>query len=81
MLLRLAALGLEATVSLGYHDAVDTATVIVTALTALLLPWMAWVSKVLLHIQIQLARGEENFDRVRDQLADHEARLRVIENR
>ena len=50
-------------------------------LTALLLPWMAWVSKILIDIQVRLARGEENFDRVRDTLDDHETRLRALEGR
>ncbi len=57
----------------------DPSTILLAVLTALLLPWMAWCSKQLLQIQIRLARGEENFDRLADQLADHEARIRVIE--
>ena len=52
-----------------------------TILTVLLLPWMAWVSKILISIQVRLARGEENFDRVRDTLDDHETRLRALEAR
>ena len=40
---------------------------------------MAWSSKVLIQIQIQLARGEENFDRIQKDLEDHEFRLRFIE--
>ena len=60
---------------------VDAATGILTILTILLLPWMAWVSKILISIQVRLARGEENFDRVRDTLDDHEARLRALEAR
>ena len=50
-------------------------------LTALLLPWMAWVSKILIDIQVRLARGEENFDHVHETLNDHEARLRALEAR
>ena len=42
---------------------------------------MAWVSKILISIQVRLARGEENFDRVRETLTDHEARLRALEAR
>ena len=60
---------------------VDAATGILTILSILLLPWMAWVSKILISIQVRLARGEENFDRVRDTLDDHEARLRALEAR
>ena len=41
---------------------------------------MAWSSKVLIKIQIQLARGEENFDRVKDTLDDHETRIRTLES-
>lgn len=55
--------------------------IIPVILTALLLPWMAWVSKILIDIQVRLARGEENFDRVHDTLDDHEARLRALEAR
>ena len=55
--------------------------VVLLLLTVLLLPWMAWVSKVLMDIQVRLARGEETFDRVRTDLDDHEARLRVLEAR
>ncbi len=57
----------------------DASTGMLTILTVLLLPWMAWVSKILISIQVRLARGEENFDRVRDTLNDHEARLRELE--
>lgn len=60
---------------------VDAATGLLGVLTVLLLPWMAWVSKILISIQVRLARGEENFDRVRDTLDDHEARLRALEAR
>ena len=59
----------------------DATTGLLTLITVLLLPWMAWVSKVLISIQIRLARGEENFDRVRDTLDDHETRLRALEAR
>ena len=59
----------------------DAATGILTILSILLLPWMAWVSKILISITVRLARGEENFDRVRDTLDDHEARLRALEAR
>ena len=59
----------------------DAATGILTILSVLLLPWMAWVSKILISITVRLARGEENFDRVRDTLDDHEARLRALEAR
>lgn len=57
----------------------DPATTLLTVLTIVLLPWMAWVSKVLISIQIRLARGEEFFERVRDSLRDHEERLRILE--
>jgi hypothetical protein len=40
---------------------------------------MAWCSVQLLQIQIRLARGEENFDRLSNQLDDHEDRIRTIE--
>jgi hypothetical protein len=40
---------------------------------------MAWCSVQLLQIQIRLARGEENFDRLSSQLDDHEGRIRTIE--
>ena len=59
----------------------DATTGLLTLITVLLLPWMAWVSKILISIQIRLARGEENFDRVRDTLDDHETRLRALEAR
>lgn len=61
------------------YATVDASTGMLTILTVLLLPWMAWVSKILISIQVRLARGEENFDRVRDALDDHEARLRKLE--
>lgn len=57
----------------------DPQTIILTVLTGLLIPWMAWSSKVLIRIQIQLARGEENFDRLHKNVEDHEHRLRLIE--
>jgi hypothetical protein len=57
----------------------DPTIALLTLLTALLLPWMAWLSKILVSIQIRLARGEENFDRVNNILNDHETRLRNLE--
>ncbi len=57
----------------------DPTIVLLTLLTALLLPWMAWLSKILVSIQIRLARGEENFDRVNNILNDHETRIRNLE--
>lgn len=57
----------------------DPTIALLTLLTALLLPWMAWLSKILISIQIRLARGEENFDRVNNILNDHETRLRNLE--
>jgi|TARA_R110000765_G_scaffold189855_1_gene295196 hypothetical protein len=57
----------------------DPTTVLLATLTCLLLPWMAWVSKILISIQIRLARGEENFDRVRNSIEDHETRIRALE--
>lgn len=57
----------------------DPSTILLALLTALLIPWMAWCSVQLLQIQIRLARGEENFDHLTDQLADHEDRIRTIE--
>ena len=57
----------------------DPSTILLALLTVLLFPWCAWCSKQLLQIQIRLARGEENFDRLTDQLDDHEARIRTIE--
>jgi len=58
---------------------VDPSTILLALLTALLIPWMAWCSVQLLQIQIRLARGEENFDRLSSQLEDHEDRIRTIE--
>jgi hypothetical protein len=58
---------------------VDPSTILLALLTTLLDPWMAWCSVQLLQIQIRLARGEENFDRLSNQLDDHEARIRTIE--
>lgn len=58
----------------------DPTTIILAILTGLLIPWMAWSSKVLIRIQIQLARGEENFDRITKHVEDHEHRLRIIES-
>ncbi len=55
-------------------------TVLLALLTALLVPWIAWSSNVLISIRVQLARGEENFDRLKDALDDHERRLRVLES-
>ena len=57
----------------------DPSTILLALLTALLIPWMAWCSVQLLQIQIRLARGEENFDRLSSQLDDHEDRIRTIE--
>lgn len=57
----------------------DPSTILLALLTALLIPWMAWCSVQLLQIQIRLARGEENFDRLSSQLDDHEGRIRTIE--
>ena len=57
----------------------DPSTILLALLTALLIPWMAWCSVQLLQIQIRLARGEENFDRLSNQLEDHEDRIRTIE--
>jgi len=59
--------------------AADPSTIILGMLTALMLPWMAWVSKILISIQVRLARGEENFERFKDTLDDHEARIRTLE--
>lgn len=59
---------------------VDVQTVILALLTAILLPWCSWVSLVLIRIQIQLARGEENFDRFKEMLEDHEERIRTLES-
>lgn len=61
------------------YSSVDASTGILAILTVLLLPWMAWVSRVLISITVRLARGEENFDRVRDTLDDHETRIRQLE--
>tara|TARA_R110000824_G_scaffold168866_3_gene345838 strand:- start:4325 stop:4516 length:192 start_codon:yes stop_codon:yes gene_type:complete len=57
----------------------DPTIALLSLLTVMLLPWMAWLSKILISIQIRLARGEENFDRVNSVLEDHEARLRTLE--
>jgi len=48
-------------------------------LSAVLIPWMGWCSVQLLQIQVRLARGEENFDRVNGMMQDHEQRLRALE--
>ena len=50
-------------------------------LTGCLLPWMAWVSTVLIKIEIRLARGDAVLDNVEDQLEDHEQRIRALERR
>jgi hypothetical protein len=41
---------------------------------------MGWTSRQLLLIQIKLARGEENFDRLQDAVDDHENRIRTLES-
>ena len=50
-------------------------------LTGCLLPWMAWVSTVLIKIEIRLARGDEVLNNVEGKLDDHEQRLRKLEGR
>ena len=57
----------------------DTTVVLITLLTSVMVPWMAWLSKILVSIQIRLARGEENFDQGNRILTDHEARIRILE--
>lgn len=57
----------------------DIAVVLITFLTSVMVPWMAWLSKILISIQIRLARGEENFDQVNKMLSDHETRIRLLE--
>ena len=49
-------------------------------LTGCLLPWMAWVSTVLIKIEIRLARGDAVLDNVEATLADHEQRIRALES-
>ena len=50
-------------------------------LTACLLPWMAWISTVLIKIEIRLAKGDEALENAEERLADHEQRLRALEQR
>ncbi len=50
-------------------------------LTACLLPWMAWISTVLIKIEIRLAKGDEALETAEERLADHEQRLRALESR
>ena len=50
-------------------------------LTACLLPWMAWISTVLIKIEIRLAKGDEALETVEERLADHEQTLRALEHR
>jgi len=50
-------------------------------LTGCLLPWMAWVSTVLIKIEIRLARGDEVLDNVEEKLDDHEQRIRALESK
>jgi len=59
---------------------VDATAVILALLTVLLIPWMGWTSRQLLLIQIKLARGEENFERLQDAVDDHEQRIRTLES-
>ena len=56
----------------------DTSSLILALLTALI-GWCSWASLVLIRIQIQLARGEENLDRLKETIEDHEERIRVLE--
>ena len=42
---------------------------------------MAWVSTVLIKIEIRLARGDAVLDNGEDQLEDHEQRIRALERR
>jgi hypothetical protein len=53
--------------------------IMLLALSAVLIPWMGWCSVQLLQIQVRLARGEENFDRVNGIMQDHEQRIRALE--
>ena len=49
-------------------------------LTACLVPWMAWISTVLIKIEIRLAKGDEALETAEERLADHEQRIRVLES-
>jgi hypothetical protein len=48
-------------------------------LTGCLIPWMAWISTVLIKIEIRLARGDEKIADVERTVADHEQRIRKLE--
>jgi hypothetical protein len=58
---------------------VDPQTLILALLTALL-GWCSWASLVLIRIQVQLAKGEQNFDHFKETLEDHEERIRTLES-
>ena len=49
-------------------------------LTACLVPWMAWISTVLIKIEIRLAKGDEALETAEERLADHEQRIRALES-
>jgi len=49
-------------------------------LTACLLPWMAWISTVLIKIEIRLAKGDEALETAEKRLSDHEQRIRALES-
>lgn len=55
-------------------------TVLLSLLTVLLVPWVAWSSKVLISIQVQLARNHEKVNLLKTAFADHETRLRTLES-
>jgi hypothetical protein len=48
-------------------------------LTGCLIPWMAWISTVLIKIEIRLARGDEIIADVERTVTDHEQRIRELE--
>jgi hypothetical protein len=41
---------------------------------------MAWISTVLIKIEIRLAKGDEALETAEKRLADHEQRIRVLES-
>jgi hypothetical protein len=49
-------------------------------LTACLVPWMAWISTVLIKIEIRLAKGDEALETAEKRLSDHEQRIRALES-
>jgi len=57
---------------------VDAQTIILVLLSTLL-AWCSWASLVLIKIQVQLGKSEQNFNHLKETIEDHEERIRVLE--